>query len=65
MGGRSWPRVRIRPGREMTSAVAGTSDSRADVSAETSFTDRYTFDCGPSPGTARIGGSWPIPARHL
>jgi hypothetical protein len=27
------------------------------VSAETSLTDRFTFNCGHSPGTAKIGGS--------
>jgi hypothetical protein len=41
----------------MTSAVAVTADSRADVSAETSLTDRFIFNCGPSAGTAKIGCS--------
>jgi hypothetical protein len=41
----------------MTSAVAGTADGRADVSAETSLPDRFTFDFGHSPVTVKIGGS--------
>jgi hypothetical protein len=29
------------------------------------LTDRFTFNCGHSPGTAKIGGSCPFPAGRL
>lgn len=38
----SWPRALVRPGQELTSAVASLADGRADVSAETRLVVRFT-----------------------
>ncbi len=44
------------PGRSSSGGYPKELTFASDVSAKTSLTDRFTFNCGPSLGSVRIGG---------